>query len=71
MDANQFEALLRSAAKAHHAYEKATGKPDAEWEKWYARHMAEEYNAAREAVARHIRGARLARSRRHSDMHQL
>jgi hypothetical protein len=30
---------LREAAAAHHAFEQETGKPDADWHTWYARHM--------------------------------
>lgn len=36
------EGLLRRAAAAHHEYEKKLGKPDANWEAWYAEHMAAE-----------------------------
>lgn len=31
--------LLKQAAAAHHEYEQQSGKPDAEWEKWYADFM--------------------------------
>ncbi len=31
--------LLKSAASAHGVHEKALGKPDPDWPRWYADHM--------------------------------
>jgi len=56
MTAQYLEALLRAAAAAHHVYEQGLGKPDDNWQGWYAAHMAK-------AIARD-------KSRKHSDERQ-
>jgi hypothetical protein len=33
--------LLRDASTAHHAYEQQLGKPDPDWQGWYAAHMVD------------------------------
>jgi hypothetical protein len=35
-------AALKRAAEAHHEYEQTTGKPDPNWQQWYAEYMARE-----------------------------
>ncbi len=35
----QLTHLLRDAKAAHVAFEKATGKPDPDWEPWYASYI--------------------------------
>jgi hypothetical protein len=37
---DRLEAALRRAAAAHHAYEVELGGPHADWQRWYAEHMA-------------------------------
>ena len=37
---DRLEAALRRAAEAHHAYEVELGGPHADWQRWYAEHMA-------------------------------
>lgn len=37
------EAALRRASVAHGEHEKRTGKPDAEWPRWYAEYMVREH----------------------------
>jgi hypothetical protein len=37
---DRLETALHRAGEAHHAYEEEIGGPHADWQRWYAEHMA-------------------------------
>ena len=39
LDKKRLEELLKDAKQAHAEYEKQLGKPDENWEKWYAEYI--------------------------------
>lgn len=46
VDADTLARLLHLASTAHHSYEVATGKADADWQTWYAKWMVGGGNSA-------------------------